>query len=218
MKDRIETLKEVINECRKETGEGMFEAVVALFSRDYGDGIIAIKSIVKGIISVPDRLFWNNFTSFLEGLNYNEENLRKLSALLSENGTGQRDAERIIKSINDANSKSKARYIGCLTEALIQKQIAIELYFRLINTINNLTDEDLNYLSKNIDDRIIDINDERVEEFMNNSLVRNNDGELIYTKKAYDLVEFALIWPYGVNRPKEIPGLFIPESPKWNNI
>ena len=96
---------------------------------------------------------------------FESENLQSLAEALADaspnteaNYEGRPDklneyAKRLIKLIDDCGTKQKARYIASLTRALLSKQIDTQKFFQLSRCIRNLTEEDLLFLSENIDQR-----------------------------------------------------------------
>ena len=90
------------------------------------------------------------------------ENLQSLACVLADaspnyeaNYEGNQEvlqeyAKRLIKLIDDCGTKQKAYYLACLTRALILKYINPKKFFQLSRCIKNLTEEDIDYLKKNI--------------------------------------------------------------------
>ena len=83
---------------------------------------------------VSDLIFWHNFQMFLKEGNFDVAILRKLSERLEEHGNKKGYGIAIIKAIDDVESDEKARCLANLTQSVINSEITVENYFRVIHT------------------------------------------------------------------------------------
>ncbi len=152
---------------------------------------------------ISDLIFWNNFQSFLKEGNFDVTILRKLSERLEEYGNKKGYGIAIIKAIDDVESDEKARCLANLTQSVINSEITVENYFRVIHTSKQLIREDLDFLSRNITkEKFLD--NEHLDDYLVNGLIRQVDGGYVYTDRAWDIVEFGICRGHKVDRPNKI--------------
>ena len=152
---------------------------------------------------VSDLIFWHNFQMFLKEGNFDVAILRKLSERLEEHGNKKGYGISIIKAIDDVESDEKARCLANLTQSVINSEITVENYFRVIHTSKQLIREDLEFLSRNITkEKFLD--NEHLDDYLVNGLIRQVDGGYVYTDRAWDIVEFGICRGHKVDRPKQI--------------
>lgn len=192
------------NEIR-EKGKGLLENLaVALVSGD----IIAIGNLFKDIVGNPyfikEEIFWQNFIEYLDNTCDDEDDLRKLSEMLAEDGNSNENAKRLLKLIDDIGTRRKAIYISNLTRACCQHLIDRNKFFKLSQCIVRLTDEDLIFLCDNISKKKIETDEEYIDDFRNCGLMKEVDGGFVYTKRAFELKKYSLWYGYDVEIP-EIP-------------
>lgn len=189
----------------KEYGKTMFEELVSAIA---GGDISALGKLIKDICNSPyfvrEQIFWQNFIDYLDNACEDEEELRKLSAKLAEDGNSYENTKRIIKIIDDVGTKKKTVYISNLTRACCMGNISVSKFFKLSQCIVRLTDEDLMFLCDNISPQIIDTDEEYIDDFRNCGLMKEIDGGFVYTRRAYELKKFSLSYGHDVVIP-EIP-------------
>lgn len=198
-------LQEIGTELKNNTKATLLEALINCFIQDpvdFGKNIIEILHQTK---SIPDMILWNNFYLFLQEGNFEYDVLRKLAAKLEESGDKKENATSIVYTVNRIDDPRKAKYISWLTLSVINNDMDFDKYFRLVKTIENLVYADLIYLSKNVENVIIDSSDSHVDDFLANGMIYTIDGGFAYTDKAYDLVEYAIRRGHSVRRPKKKP-------------
>lgn len=78
-------------------------------------------------------------------------------------------------------------------------------YFRLVKAVENFVYADLVYLSENVENVTIDLNNSHIDDFLANGMIYRIDGGFAYTDKAYDLVEYGIKRGHSVRRPEEKP-------------
>lgn len=216
MKLLIDSIEKIVEENK--TGETLLEALIGFFTKDpvkFGE---AIGKILRDTKSIPDAMFWLNFQEFLQAGKFDEEKLRKLATKLNEDANNVANATRIINSIKDVDEPQKAKYLAWLTEALINGQIEINEYFRLLKIVPRLISADLIYLSKIVEVGQIEINDDRIEDFMANGLLMNIEGGYGFTNRAYNLVEYGINYGHSVKRPNSILKRAAINSMQWEKI
>lgn len=152
---------------------------------------------------ISDLIFWNNFQMFLKEGNFDVTILRKLSERLEEHGNKKGYGIAIIKAIDDVESDEKARCLANLTQSLINDKITVEGYFRVIHTFKQLIREDLEFLSKNITKETF-LDNEHLDDYLVNGLIRQVDGGYVYTDRAWDIVEHGICRGHKVDRPDKI--------------
>ena len=194
-----------LKEINKNSSESILEVLIGFFTRDpitFGEAIIRLLKEAK---SIPDIIFWTNFSEFLKEGKFDDEKLRKLAAKLVEDGNNKDNATKIIYAINAIDEPSKAKYISWLTVAVIHDMMALDEYFRLIKVVSRLINSDLIFIADNVEKVLIDTNDCHVEDFLANGLLRSVDGGFAYSERAYNLVEYGIRYGHSVRRPEHIP-------------
>lgn len=152
---------------------------------------------------ISDLIFWNNFQMFLKEGNFDFTILRKLSERLEEHGNKKGYGIAIIKAIDDIESDEKARCLANLTQSVINSEITVENYFRIIHTSKQLIREDLDFLSSNITKETL-LDNEHLDDYLVNGLIREVDGGYVYTERAWDIVEHGTCRGHKVDRPSKI--------------
>lgn len=197
----------------KEYGKNILEnLVMAIISGD----IAALGKLLNDIIGSPyfirEQIFWQNFSEYLDNACANEEELIKLSAKLAEDGNSSENAKRIIKLVDDAGTKQKAIYISNLTRAYCMENITKNQFYKLSQCIVRLTDEDLEFLKENISRKVIETDEEYIDDFRNCGLLKEISGGFTYTKRAFELKKYSLCFGHDVTIPE------IPERQMHSNI
>lgn len=192
------------NEIR-EKGKSMLENLtVALLSGD----VIAIGNLLRELVGSPyfirEEIFWQNFIEYLDNACDDEDDLRKLSEVLAEDGNSNENAKRLLKIIDDIGTRRKAIYISNLTRACCQHLIDRGKFFKLSQCIVRLTDEDLAFLCDNISKKKVETDEEYIDDFRNCGLMKEVDGGFVYTKRAFELKKYSLWYGHEVEIP-EIP-------------
>lgn len=152
---------------------------------------------------VSDLIFFNNFQMFLKEGDFDVSILRKLSERLDEHGNKRGYGIAIIKAIDDVESDEKARFLANLTQSVINSEITVENYFRVIHTSKQLIREDLEFLSKKITKETF-LENEHLDDYLVNGLIRQVDGGYVYTDRAWDIVEFGISRGHKIDRPDKI--------------
>lgn len=130
--------------------------------------------------------------------------MRKLSERLEEYGNERENAISIIKAIDSVESEKKARHLANLTQSVINSEIDVKLYMRLIHVSKQLIEEDISFLATNITKEMF-VDNPHLDDFFAYGLIRGVDGGYVYTERAWDLVQYGISRGHDVNRPDEIP-------------
>ena len=197
---KLGKMKNYLNQVSK---IALLDDVIDIFFGSPTDKMKLIISKAQKAGRIRDLIYWNNFALFLREGNFDNEQLRKLSELLEEHGNKKMYAISIIKAIDDIDSEEKARCLANLTQSLINSEIVIRKYFRLINTTKRLTGDDLAFLSVHIS-RGKFLEHEYLDDFLTDGLIRMVDAGYVYTETAWDLMEFDSLRGHDINRPSEI--------------
>ena len=224
MKTIIDT--ELFNsEAIQSEASSIFETAIGIMSMDPIAAIKAVKEINQMPIRVRDSIFLESLKMYLINLNKDKSdgsehivnNLQKFSEVLAE-VTPNEDAQyignpdrmreyskRIIKVLDDCGTIQKAIYIANLSRALANRLIDKNCFFKLCQCIRILTDEDLLLLKKYIPKDIINDDEMYIDDFRGVGLLYEVDGGFAYSKRAYDLVNYALDYENGICVPDSFP-------------
>ena len=201
-----------IKEKGKSTLENLSEALLG------GDFIVIgklLRDLIGGPFFIREEIFWQNFIEYLDNACYDEDDLRKLSEMLAEDGNSDENAKRLIKIIDDVGTRKKALYISNLTRACCMHLIERSKFFKLSQCIVRLTDEDLTFLCDNISRKKVETDEEYIDDFRNCGLMKEVDGGFVYTKRAFELKKYSLWYEHDVEIP-EIPERQIIKSATTN--
>lgn len=127
-----------------------FENIGKAVLGDTSAAIDAAKILASSPFLIQQTLFWGKFTMFLEGVFIDDESIRKMSEIFVEHEERVDYSMRIIKIIDEIDTKTKTKFITNLTRSLLAKFITKTDYYRLCNIVRSTLEEDLNYVSKNI--------------------------------------------------------------------
>lgn len=186
----------------KEQGKTVLEELVITIAN--GD-VLALGKLLKDVLKSPyfvrEQIFWQNFIDYLDNACADEEELRKLSEKLAEEGDGCENAKRIIKIIDDVGTKKKALYVSNLTRAFCMGHITTNQFFKLAQCIIQLTEEDLDFLNEQISSKVISTDEEYIDDFRNCGLLKEVSGGFAYTKRAFELKKYSLWYGHDVKIP-----------------
>ena len=126
---RFEIVKRFFNNVKNPARNCVENAVNALFGNP-----VAFEKCLEAVINSPffirEQMFWTKLSMFLDGINLSDEDRAKFRAKLSENGTAQENAERLITLIDRTDTKKKIRYFINATRCLLADFITSSEYFR----------------------------------------------------------------------------------------
>ena len=116
----IEKARELLES--KEFSEGVNDFTKNVICAATGDIVAvaeALMFILKSPMFIRECLFWERFAMFLDGIFLEEEDVEKLSQVFSEIEEKEDYARRVIKIIDNIETKDKVTYIINLTRALL---------------------------------------------------------------------------------------------------
>ncbi len=214
----------------KESIEEILQDTIELFLGNPFSAIALIPKLKTFPTSMRDAIFFENLEKYITTYNRLEkndnqiesENLQSLACVLADaspnyeaNYEGNQEvlqeyAKRLIKLIDDCGTKQKAYYLACLTRALILKYINPKKFFQLSRCIKNLTEEDIDYLKKNINEGNISRDEEYIEDYRALGLIYETDDGFSYSKRAFELKKYALCYEEKVKIPEQYPERYSP--------
>lgn len=187
-----EIIRYIKSDTVKSTAWDALKALCGIFEKDPISAVEFVKSIRNSNISITDQIFLDNLQEYLLNLNaYNvekqaflEDNMNKLSESLADaspNNEAKYEgdpeklneyAKRILKAVDDCGTKQKAIYLANITRALSHKQISKSEYFKFIQCIRQLTEEDLEFLAKHINEYVIKEDEDYIDDFRSVGLLK----------------------------------------------
>ena len=114
-------------------------------------------------------------------------------------------SKRIVKLIDDCGTIQKAVYLANISRAFAKHEIDKRLFFKLGQCIRMLTEEDLLFLQENVKEGTIGGNGDYVDDFRGLGLMYEVDAGFAYSKKAFQLLKYALNYEGGMNIPEKFP-------------
>lgn len=187
----------------KPIGRKTLEGIIGFIQGDP----VAVASCLAEINSeagrMSDTIFWDNFRKFLQYGNFSIEKLRKFSEKLEEYGNKNDMAIRIIKMIDDIDSEEIARCLANLSQSVINEEITVDNYFRLIRTLRMLIPEDLVYIAQNIRKGTFD-DCSYLDDYIVSGIIRGVDGGYVYTERAWALLKYGILRGHDIEIPARI--------------
>ena len=167
----VDDIKRVLASAEFNDGRNeFFENSISAITGD----LVALKKVAEFIIKSPifirECLFWEKFTLFLKGTFQEDDDPIKLAAVFSNNEEKEEYARRIISIIDSIDATTKVIYVVNLTRALLTGLICKTDYYRLCNAVRNNIEEDLLFLSQNINKKLTE-NNIQIEFLKNNGLI-----------------------------------------------
>ena len=204
---------------------GVGEDLIGVFTKDPVSAFNLYKDIKSVPSAIRDAIFFECLGTFL--LNsyqfnpvtqqFEAANLTSLAEALAEASpneeadyTGQPDklveyAKRLIKLLDDCGTHQKALYLASVTRALLSKQIDTKKFFQLCRCIRNLTEEDLLFLSKHISNSPVSEDEDYIDDFRSMGLLYETDDGFAYSRRAFELKKYALLYEHPVEIPDSFP-------------
>lgn len=214
----------------KKSGIPILKDLIGLFMRDPTAALSLAEDLKNVYSTIRDGIFWDSLETYLlcsysfdaKTNQFKTENLQALAVALADaspnaeaNYEGHPEklieyAKRLIKMIDDCGTKQKAYYLGCITRALLSKQIDTQKFFQLSRCIRNLTEEDLLFLSENIDTGNVSRNEDYIEDYRALGLLYETDEGFSYSKRAFELKKYALCYETHTEIPDRFPQKYVP--------
>ena len=218
-------LKVARSDTVKASGKTLFKDIIGILMYDPNAAWSMLEDVKKLSSTIRDGIFFECLETYiLYSYRYNEEtnqfeseNLQSLAEALADaspnteaNYEGRPDklneyAKRLIKLIDDCGTKQKARYIASLTRALLSKQIDTQKFFQLSRCIRNLREEDILFLSENIDQRNVSGENDYVADYRALGLLYETNNGFSYSKRAFELKKYALCYEKQIAIPESFP-------------
>ena len=219
------TMKNAISSTSVKTaGKELYQDILDVLSMDPLAVINLIKTIKDLPSTIRDGIFFECLETYILNLNdydnernqVNEDNLSKMAKLLAEASPNQ-DAnyegddeklheysKRIVKLIDDCGTRQKAVYLANISRAFVKHEINKREFFKLGQCIRMLTEEDLLFLRKNVKEGITSDGD-YIDDFRGLGLMYEVNTGFAYSKKAFQLLKYALNYEENVQIPEKFP-------------
>ena len=203
------------------TAKDFYHNILDVFSLDP----MAALELIKGVKDLPstirDGIFFECFEAYILNLNeydqkkkaFVEDNLKKIAISLAEvSPNDEADyagdpnklheySKRIVKLIDDCGTIQKAVYLANVSRAFAKHEIDKRVFFKLGQCIRILTEEDLLFLRENVKEGIISGESDYVDDYRGLGLMYEADGGFAYSKKAFQLLKYALDYEGEVSIP-----------------
>ena len=196
----LETVRRTVNEFLKdkEFKHTSKDALEDLANALLGNPVSAAKFfylLLKSPLMIREKIFWNKFEMFLDGVYLEDDDKAKMAAKFAEDGHKEENSERMINYIDRAENKQKIQFFINATRCLLADFIKLPSYFRICHTITNTLYEDLLFLQKNLFKNDLDYNESVQGLFTNGLMYQSVIGEetkYSFTSLADDLDKYAL--------------------------
>ena len=192
----LETVRRIVND--KEFKQTTEDALEDLANALLGNPVSAAKFlyiILESPLMIREKIFWNKFAMFLDGVYLDDDDKAKMAAKFAEDCHKEENAERMINYIDRAENKQKIQFLINATRCLLADSVKLPSYFRICHTVTNTLYEDLLFLQKNIFKKDLDYNESVQGLFTGGLMYQSVIGEetkYSFTGLAYDLDKFAL--------------------------
>ncbi|MEY8482596.1 hypothetical protein AALD74_12185 [Lachnospiraceae bacterium 48-21] len=217
----------------KTTAWGTVKSLVGIFQKDPVAAFELLSSIKGNTLSLTDQIFIENLQAFLFHLNevdvdkqtYLEDGMKRFSEALAdaspnvEAGYGGNQkklheyGKRILKAIDDCGTEQKALFLANISRALANHIISKKEYFKFIQCIRMLTEEDLEFISQNISDKTITTDEDYIDDFRALGLMKEVEDGFVYTERAFQFVNAAIRYESPVDVPEHIAQRNIMQMP-----
>lgn len=218
-------MKNVLSsESSKTTVRDIYQSVLDVLSHDP----LAVVDLIHKAKNLPsairDGIFFECFEAYILNLNeydyekkeFVENNLKKMAVLLAEVSPNQEAdyegdperlheySKRIVKLIDDCGTIQKAVYLANISRAYAKCEIDKRDFFKLGQCIRMLTEEDLLFLKENVAEGTVSDGD-YVDDFRGIGLMYEVDAGFAYSKRAFQLLKYALSYETDVRIPENFP-------------
>lgn len=207
------------------TAKDFYHNILDVFSLDPVAAIDLIKEVKNLPSTIRDGIFFECFETYILNLNeydhkkkaFIEDNLKKMAISLAEASPNEEAdyegnlnmlheySKRIVKLIDDCGTVQKAVYLANISRALAKQEIDKRLFFKLGQCIRMLTEEDLLFLRKNVTEGTINGAGDYVDDFRSQGLMYEVDAGFAYSKRAFQLLKYALNYEGIVHIPEKFP-------------
>ncbi|OUQ22673.1 hypothetical protein B5E77_16465 [Lachnoclostridium sp. An131] len=214
----------VSSETVKVVAKDLYHKILDVLNLDPIAALDLIKDLKNLPSTIRDGIFFECFEAYILNLNeydhekkaFVEDNLKKLVISLTEASPNDETdyvgdstklyeyAKRIVKLIDDCGTIQKAVYLSNISRALAKHEIDKRLFFKLGQCIRMLTEEDLLFLRENVKEGIISGEGDYIDDFRGLGLMYEVDTGFAYSKKAFQLLKYALDYE-GRSIPEKFP-------------
>ncbi len=222
----LSTMKNTVSSGTvRDTAKDFYHNILDVFSLNPVAALDLIKDVKNLPSTIRDGIFFECFEAYILNLNeydhkkktFVEDNLKRMAISLAEVSpndeagyAGDPDklheySKRIVKLIDDCGTIQKAVYLANVSRAFAKNEIDKRLFFKLGQCIRMLTEEDLLFLRKNVKEGTIGGDGDYVDDFRGLGLMYEVEAGFSYSKRAFQLLKYALDYEGGVSIPKKFP-------------
>lgn len=222
----LSTMKDTVSSgTAKATAKDFYHNILDVFSLDPVAALDLIKDVKNLPSTIRDGIFFECLEAYILNLNeydykkkaFVEDNLKKIAISLAEASpneeagyAGDTDklheySKRIVKLIDDCGTIQKAVYLANISRAFAKHEIDKRLFFKLGQCIRMLTEEDLLFLRENVKEGIASGEGDYVDDFRGVGLMYEVDAGFAYSKRAFQLLKYALDYEGNVSIPEKFP-------------
>lgn len=222
----LSTIKNTVSSgTASATAKDLYHNILDVFSLDPVAALGLIKDVKNLPSTIRDGIFFECFEAYILNLNeydhkkkeFVEDNLKKMAISLAEvSPNDEADyagdpnklheySKRIVKLIDDCGTIQKAVYLANISKAFAKHEIDKRLFFKLGQCIRMLTEEDLLFLKKNVTERTISVDSDYIDDFRGQGLMYEVDAGFAYSKRAFQLLKYALDYEGTVCIPEKFP-------------
>lgn len=224
--DMLSTIKNIVSSgTTGATVKDFYHDIIDVFSLDPVVALDFVKSVKNLPSTIRDGIFFECLEAYILNLNkyddkkkaFVEDNLRKMAISLAEASPNDEAdyvgdpnklreySKRIVKLIDDCGTIQKAVYLANISRAFVKNEIDKRLFFKLGQCIRMLTEEDLLFLRKNVAEGTISGDSDYVDDFRSQGLLYEIDSGFAYSKRAFQLLKYALNYEGVVQIPEKFP-------------
>lgn len=224
--DMLSTMKNTVSsETAKTAAKDFYHNILDVFSLDPVAALDLIKDVKNLPSTIRDGIFFECFEAYILNLNeydykkkaFVEDNLKKMAISLAEvSPNDEADyagdpnrlheySKRIVKLIDDCGTIQKAVYLANISRAFAKHEIDKRLFFKLGQCIRMLTEEDLMFLKTNVTEGTVSGAGDYVDDFRGQGLMYEVDAGFAYSKRAFQLLRYALDYEGTVRIPEKFP-------------
>lgn len=224
--DMLSTIKNTVSSgTMGATAKDFYHNILDVFSMDPVAALDLVKNVKNLPSTIRDGIFFECFEAYILNLNkydekkkaFIEDNLKNMAISLAEvspndeaDYAGDPDrlheySKRIVKLIDDCGTIQKAVYLANISRAFAKHEIDKRLFFKLGQCIRMLTEEDLLFLRKNVTEGTISGDSDYVDDFRSQGLMYEVDAGFAYSKRAFQLLKYALDYEAVVQIPGKFP-------------
>lgn len=224
--DMLSTMKNTVSsETAKAVAKDFYHYILDVFSLDLVAALELIKDVKNLPSTIRDGIFFECFEAYILNLNeydykkkaFVEDNLKKMAISLAEASPNDEAdyagdpnrlheySKRIVKLIDDCGTIQKAVYLANISRAFAKHEIDKRLFFKLGQCIRMLTEEDLMFLKTNITEGTVSGAGDYVDDFRGQGLMYEVDAGFAYSKRAFQLLRYALDYEGTVSIPEKFP-------------